>query len=404
MRLIFVNRYFYPDQSATSQLLTDLAFYLAAMGHDVHVVTSRLRYEEPSAQLLSAETAEGVKIHRIWTSRFGRGKLPGRTVDYVTFYLSAGWRLYRLARRGDTLIAKTDPPLISIVAAVVVWLRGARLVNWVQDVFPETAIALGVGGASGWLGRGLQRLRDASLRQAVMNVALGEKMSEYLAGRDGLHVQVTVIHNWVDDGVIVPISAERSRLRQQWGLAGKFVVGYSGNMGRAHEFETILEAAEELSSETDIVFLFVGGGNQKAYLERETVKRNLPQVLFKPYQDRENLPDSLSAADVHLISLRPELERFILPSKFYGVAAAGRPVIFIGDPGGEIGAIVRSGHCGAVVRPLESVELAMLVRKLRDDNDLKREWGRNARRLIDEKFSRKQAMTLWQGVLSSRSH
>jgi glycosyltransferase involved in cell wall biosynthesis len=374
------------------------------MGHDVHVVTSRLRYEQPGASLPSVETAEGVKIHRIWTSRFGRDELLGRTVDYLTFYLSAGWRLFRLARRRDTLVAKTDPPLISIVAALVARLRGARLVNWVQDVFPETAMALGVKGVRGWLGWALQRLRDASLEQAAMNVALGEQMAKYLAGRDGRHVQVTVIHNWVDDGAIVPIPAERSRLRQQWGLAGKFVVGYSGNMGRAHEFETILEAAAQLRSETDIVFLFIGAGNQKAFLEKETVKRDLPQVLFKPYQDRKTLPESLGVADVHLISLRPELERFILPSKFYGVAAAGRPVIFVGDPDGEIGEIVRSGHCGAVVRPQESVELAMLLRKLRDDNDLRGEWGRNARGLIEGKFSRKQAMALWQEVLSSRSH
>jgi len=225
--------------------------------------------------------------------------------------------------------------LISIVAAVVAWLRGARLVNWVQDVFPETAMALGVRGVNGLLGRALQRMRDASLRQADVNIVLGEKMAAYLTGRGARPDRIKVIHNWVDDEAIVPVPRERNRLREQWGLATKFVVGYSGNMGRAHEFETILETAAQLRSETDIVVLFIGGGNQKAYLENETIKRELTQVLFKPYQDRETLPESLGVADAHLISLRPELESFILPSKFYGVAAAGRPMIFIGDPGGE---------------------------------------------------------------------
>jgi len=308
-KIVFVNRFFFPDQSATSQILTDLAFYLAGSGHDVHVVTSRQRYEEPGASLPPAEVANGVKIHRIWTSRFGRDKLLGRTVDYLSFYLSASWRLLRLAERDDTLVAKTDPPLISIVAAVVARLRGARLVNWVQDVFPETAMALGVTGMRGRFGRALQHMRDASLRQAVMNIALGARMAEYLIGRGGLHDRVKVIHNWVDDDAIVPIPPERNRLRRLWGLADKFVVGYSGNMGRAHEFETILEAAAQLSSETDIVFLFIGGGNQKAYLENETIKRELTQVLFKPYQDRETLPESLGVADAHLISLRPTLRR-----------------------------------------------------------------------------------------------
>jgi len=364
------------------------------------VVTSRQRYEEPGASLPAADTQNGVRIHRVWTSRFGRHKLLGRTADYLSFYLSAGWLLFGIVKPGDTVVAKTDPPLISVVAAMVARWRGGRLVNWVQDVFPETAMALGVEGVSGWLGRALQRVRDASLRQAAVNVALGEKMAGYLVGRGGRRDRTEVIHNWVDDDSIVPTPPGQNRLREQWGLAGKFVVGYSGNMGRAHEFETILEAAAQLRSETDIVFLFVGGGNQKAYLERETAERGLDQVLFKPYQDRALLPESLGIADVHLVSLRPELEGFVLPSKFYGVAAAGRPVIFIGDPDGEIGGILRSAHCGAAIRPREPVELAKLLRTLRDDGDLRREWGRSARRLIDRRFSRKQAMSLWSGVLS----
>ena len=364
----------------------------------MHVVTSRQRYEESGALLPSAEVESGVKVHRIWTSRFGRDRLLGRAADYLTFYLSAGRHLLRLAERDDTLVAKTDPPLISIVVAVVARLRGARLVNWVQDVFPEAAMALGVRGVNGWLGRALQRMRDASLRQAVANIALGGKMAAYLAARAG-HGRVEVIHNWVDDESIVPHSTGQNRLREQWGLEGKFVVGYSGNMGRAHEFDTILEAAAQLRSETDTVFLFIGAGNQKTRFEKETVRRGLTQVLFKPYQDREVLPESLRVADVHLVSLRPELERFILPSKFYGAAAAGRPVIFIGDPDGEIGEILRSGHCGAAVRPQDSRELAQWVRTLRTDSVMRREWGQNARRLIEERFSRKKAMSLWCTVL-----
>jgi glycosyltransferase involved in cell wall biosynthesis len=364
------------------------------------VVTSQQRYEDPHASLPSEETVNGVKIHRIWTSRFGRNRLLGRTADYLTFYLSASWRLLGLSKRDDTLVAKTDPPLISTAAAIVARLRRARLVNWVQDVFPETAIVLGVRGVSGRFGRVLQRMRDASLRQAAMNIALGEKMAEYLIERDGRRDRVTVIHNWVDDEAITPVSQDHNSLREQWGLAGKFVIGYSGNMGRAHEFETILEAAVQLKSETDIVFLFIGGGNQKFFLERETVKRDLTHVMFKPYQERGTLAASLGVADVHFVSLRPELERFILPSKFYGIAAAGRPLIFIGDPDGEIAGVVRTANCGVVVRPRESRELANVLRRLRDDGSLRQECGSNARRLIEERFSRKRALDLWSRVLS----
>src|SRR5262249_17129438 len=127
-KLVFVNRFFFPDHSATSQLLTDLTFFVAQSGHDVHVVTSRQPYEEPSPALPPTEVVKGVTVHRVRTSRFGRQSLLGRTLDYLSFYVSAGLRMFWLVRPGDTIVAKTDPPLISVVAALVARLRGAGLV------------------------------------------------------------------------------------------------------------------------------------------------------------------------------------------------------------------------------------------------------------------------------------
>ena len=398
-KLVFVNRFFFPDHSATSQLLSDLCFDLAASDLKVHVVTSRQRYEEPFAGMLSEEVVRGVKVHRVWTSTFGRNNLFGRTIDYISFYMSAGLKIFALTRRGDTIVAKTDPPLISVVAAFVARMRAARLVNWIQDVFPEVAVALGINGLQGPLDRALRYLRDLSLRRADVNVALGEGMAEYLAQNGAANVKV--IHNWADDETLVPIRPEQNRLRTEWGLASKFVVGYSGNMGRAHEFETILDAALELKSQTDIVFLFIGGGNRMSSIQKGADRRHLGQIMFRHYQAREALAESLSAADVHLISLRPEAERFIVPSKLYGIAAAGRPIVFIGDPQGEIGKIVCSSNCGAALRPGDSSGLARLLLDLRDDADLRREWGANARRLIEEKCSRKRAISLWRNVLTA---
>ena len=144
MRVIFLNRYFYPDHSATSQMLSDLALFLAGAGHEVCVVTSCQRYDDAAAVLPSRERIAGVEVLRVRTTRFGRDNLVGRAADYATFYLAAGWWLWRIARAGDVVVAKTDPPLISVVASFVARRRGARLINWVQDVFPEVAEALGV--------------------------------------------------------------------------------------------------------------------------------------------------------------------------------------------------------------------------------------------------------------------
>ena len=145
MRVLFINRYFYPDHSATSQMLTDLATDLQREGLDVTVITGRQLIDDARARLPARECIDGIDVHRVWSSRFGRTKLIGRAVDYLSFYASAGWRLARLTRRGDVVVAKTDPPLISVIAALVAKWRHAHLVNWLHDLFPEIAERLGIG-------------------------------------------------------------------------------------------------------------------------------------------------------------------------------------------------------------------------------------------------------------------
>ena len=139
MRVVFLNRYFHPDHAATSVLLSNLAFALSQRGIQVTVITSRLRYEGGDHLLPQHETIRGVDVHRVWTSRRGRSGLIGRSLDYGSFYLAAAWRLWRVIRRNDIVVAKTDPPLLSVMAAPIARLKGARLVNWLQDIFPEVA-------------------------------------------------------------------------------------------------------------------------------------------------------------------------------------------------------------------------------------------------------------------------
>jgi len=256
-RLVFVNRFFYPDHSATSQILSDAAFFLAARERDVHVVTSRLTYEG-KAQLASSEVVRGVTVHRIWTSRFGRDALVGRAFDYLTFYLSVFWVLVRLLERGDTVIAKTDPPLLSIPVGAAAWLRSAKLVNWLQDLFPEVAVELGMQIPAVVVST-LTWLRNRTLLQAEQNVVIGEVMRNRVLKQGVYTHKATVVPNWADGTVVVPRKSINP-LRQEWNLEGKFVVGYSGNLGRAHEIETLHGAIKQLSSDSSVIFLFIGGG------------------------------------------------------------------------------------------------------------------------------------------------
>ena len=348
-KILFVNRFFYPDNSATSQLLADLTFDLASEGEAVEVVTSRLRYDGPGTEPLTDEMVQGVHVHRVWSSRFGRTHLLGRALDYFTFYVAAMWMLWRQVNRNTVVVAKTDPPLLSLIVAPVVRWRGATLVNWLQDLFPEVAAALGVRWVRGPALSLLRRARNASLRAARTNVVLGRRMEARVLAQGVPAAQVRIIPNWADGEAVQPLAREANPLRATWALQGQFVVGYSGNLGRAHEFETFLEAADALTERREVVFLFIGGGAQRAAVEHAARQRGLANVLFRPYQPRTRLSESLGVADVHLVSLNPALEGLIVPSKFYGIAAAGRPTLFVGDVDGEIPQVLRDAECGYAV-------------------------------------------------------
>ena len=257
----------------------------------------------------------------------------------------------RLARREDIIVAETDPPLISVVAMAAARRSDARLVNWLQDVYPEVAVELGVPFVRGPVAAALAALRTRSLQQAAATVVVGDLMRERNSilrhsARRGIHT----IPNWCDDEDIRPVANAHNPLREAWGLENKFVVGYSGNLGRAHEIGTVLSAAAQLRGDPRMLFLMIGGGKLFDELMRAVAARRLESLFrFVPYQDKTALKYSLTLPDMHWISLRPELEGLIVPSKFYGIAAAGKPMIVIGAADGELGRLVRQHACGVVI-------------------------------------------------------
>jgi colanic acid biosynthesis glycosyl transferase WcaI len=400
-RLIFVNRFFFPDHSATSQILSDLAFYLAASGSEIDVVTSAQIYDAPRASLPKFETVNGVKVHRVPSSRFGRGSLVGRSLDYLTFYRSARRRLIALARPGDLLVAKTDPPLLSLPVMAAARRRGAGLINWLQDLYPEVAVALDVPFIrKPFLAQQLAHRRDRSLQAAEANVVVGELMAEKLAALGVAPARIHVIPNWCNDVDVKPVERSDNPLRQAWGLQDKFVFGYSGNLGRVHEFETVLGAAAQLRTDSRFVFLMIGGGKRYDALRSAVECQGLAgSFRFMPYQPRQALAQSLGVCDAHWVSLNPKLEGLIVPSKFYGVAAAGRPIVMIGDPDGELGRLVTGQGCGFAVKPGDADALVGVLQRLADELDTAARMGAQARHLLEARFSRAQALERWRQLL-----
>jgi len=312
------------------------------------------------------ETINGVDVRRIRTTRFGRGSLIGRAFDYLTFYVSAFFAIRR--ERKSLIVAMTDPPLLSIVAT----LAAPNVLNWVQDLFPEIAQHLGMR-----IPRFVNRLRDRSLRRARVNVALGEAMAKKIGAN------AVVQHNWAG-AELTPVESPRHTT---------FVAGYSGNLGRAHEFETMLAAAR---ARPDVRFDVAGGGAQ---LER--IRAHAPaNVSFRGYAPREQLRESLSSADVQLVSLLPAVEGLIVPSKFYGILAVGRPVIFIGARDSELAQLIREHGCGFAVEPGDSTALIAAIDKLSQDRAYAGELGRRGRALYDARFAPDIAFANWERILT----
>jgi glycosyltransferase involved in cell wall biosynthesis len=368
----------------------------------VHIVTSRHLYDDPNAALPEAATVRGVTVHRVASTRFGRMVLAGRMLDYASFYQSARHLLSRLVRRGDIVVVKTDPPLLSLALASTIRRRGARLINWWQDIYPETAIVLGVPLLRGPVAPGLVALRNRSLREAAINVVVGTLMARRLERSGVPSARIRVIANWCNDEAIRPTAAERNPLREEWELVGKFVVGYSGNLGRAHDFETVLGAAERLRSQSHIVFLMIGGGRHFDDLAKAVKARGLENSFrFQPYQELATLPYSLGVPDAHWLSLDPRLEGLMVPSKFYGIAAAGKPIVMIGDREGEIGRLVREHRCRTTIAPGDAASLADTLRRWSEQPDAITEMGAKARQMLDARFTRHHALDQWSRLIGA---
>ena len=399
-RLFFLNRYFFPDHSATSQILSQLALHLTESGHDVHVITSRQLYDDPVARLPAEETDRGVKIHRLLGTRLGRSGLLSRSVDYFSFYISAWRLLLAVTDQDDILVTMTDPPLLSILGMHIARRRRLRVINWLQDIYPEVASELGVPFVRGPVSTLLRYARDASLRAADANIVVGNLMAEKLRQLGVASERIKVIPNWCNDETIVPVDAAGNPLRTQWQLQENFVVGYSGNLGRAHEFDTILAASEHFRNDPNIIFLFIGGGHRSDELVRRVKAQDLSHKFrFLPYQRDEDLKYSLSVPDVHWISLRPELEGLIVPSKVYGIAAASRPIIAVTARNGEIASLVRKYDCGVVVEPGNSDELARVITDLSRNVTTREAMGRRARAMLEANFTRQHSFKNWTRVV-----
>jgi colanic acid biosynthesis glycosyl transferase WcaI len=376
VRICFFNRSYWPDFGATGQLLTELAEDLVKHhGCEVTVVTGYpLKGREG---LPGREVRNGVEIIRAAGTTRDTSRFVGRALNYVTYFVSACWAGLRL-RKPDVIVAMTDPPIIGLAALLSSGVHRARFVFLCQDIFPEVALLLD-DFRNETVNRTLERINRFLVRRADAIIALGETMKRRLVeGKGADPARVSVIHNWADCAALLPGPKDNPFARAH-GLRDRFVVMHAGNIGLSQNLDIVIEAAGRLLQHEEIRFVFVGDGSRRAALETQARERGLSNVMFLPYQPREHMAKSYASADLFLVSLKPGLAGYIVPSKLYSILAAGRPYVAAVEDACEAAEITRQHQCGLLVAPGDADALAARILEIYRSGPLAARLGQRAR-------------------------
>lgn len=400
MKVLLLNQVFWPDVAATAQHGHDLGRYLAQHGVQVTALASRSLYSETGKALPREGGVDGIRIVRAGHSRFGKTALAARAFDFVSFYLAALWRAIWLPRQ-DIVVCFTTPPFIAFVGILLRWLKGTTVVCWTMDLYPDVPVAAGV------LRRGslAHSLFDAvdrfSLRHADRVVVLGRCMQQRLLEKGVDPKRMEVINVWADGDEVSVRPIEGNALRTAWQVGDRFVIEYSGNFGIGHDSETMYRAMQATRADDSIRWVIVGGGTKRGELEAFVQAHDIVNAVLKPYQPREALGELLSLGNVHLVSIAGNFSGLLVPSKFYGVLAAARPVLYVGPRETEVARVIEESQCGLVIEQGDSAGLVKAIETLHADPQLAQAMGRRAREVFERTFTRSHACERWLRLLQN---
>jgi colanic acid biosynthesis glycosyl transferase WcaI len=371
VRVILINQFFWPDTAATGQLLTDVVRDIDPNLHAVTVLCGNSPYGT-----LDAGAPPYAKIVQCGGVAFSRGRV-GRVISYASFLASAGMRGMR-EPRPDLVVTLTTPPLISLIGTIIKVLRGSRHFIWEMDVYPDIAVDLHVLKQKSLMTRLVSMLTDLSRGKADGVITLGEDMKSRLLKRGLPEHKILVAENWADGSEVVPGPFPK----------GPLVVHYSGTLGLAHELDTIGDAMRELRDDDRFRFVFVGGGARRMQLQEFCKQQNISNAEFRPYASRSELSQSLADGHVGLVTQLPATVGSVVPSKTYGIMAAGRPIIYVGPENATPSLVLQRHNCGWRVDPGNGAAMVRLLKTLEQDRSIVYEVGARARRAFELYYDR----------------
>ena len=399
-RILFINRSYWPDAEATGQLLTELCEGLADQ-FEVEVLCG-----QPNANPLNEtfkhrgyESKHGVGIHRIGHFVFDkRRSLVHRAANLLSFLMIAVVKSL-LMKRPDVIVVETDPFMLPTLGRFLKFWKRSKLVVYLQDIYPDVAIAVHQVNP-GLLTKTVRFLLFGAYKRADRIIVLSNDMKRRLVDQGVDAQKIVILPNWVDTKVVYPIKGDTNPFRQEQGLEGKFVVMHSGNMGLTQRLEQLVEVADRLRDHKEICFLLVGGGAAQSELENLIAQRSLTNIRTLPYQPREKLAESLSAADLHVISMHPEITGCLMPSKMYGILASGTPILAIVPKETDVAAVVDQEKVGFAVTPGDITGIQQQIVWCADHRDDFSDMESRARALAESTYDRQVVIQKFRAFLS----
>jgi colanic acid biosynthesis glycosyl transferase WcaI len=391
--LLIISQTFVPDPASVGQHMADVAVEMARRGRQggyrVVVYASARGYEDPTRVYPLRENLAGVEVRRLPFASFGKKSLLLRVLGTFCFQFQA-LLAGLLTPNVKAVFFSTSPPLIGVVAVIIHILRGAPLAYWAMDLNPDQLIALGKLKASGPLARFLEATNRLVLRESALIVALDRFMADRLRARCRIRGELLVMPPWPHEDQIEPVDRAANPFRLCHGLTDKFVIMYSGNHSPSNPLATLLQAAAQLQGDERFLFAFVGGGAGKKEVDT-AIAGGLGNAISLPYQPMSELRNSLTAADVHVVSLGDAMVGVIHPCKIYGAMAAGRPIFFLGPRPSHISDILDAHPIGVSIA---HGDVAGAVAALRRLSGMPREqldgMGQLAREVLQRELSQER--------------
>lgn len=366
------------------------------LGWQVEVVISKAKYRSGRDR---SWCKDGVRAYE--TPNLGlRPDKPVSKLIIMMLYVMAAALHSLWGRTVDVNLFLTQPPLFFIWGYVLKKLRGQSYCVVLMDLYPHIAVQAGALSEKAIYTRIMSTAVRFALRRADGVIVIGRCMAERVHQMGVEQRRIHLIPNWIDQELLAPISSSENLFRREQAWDGKFVVLYSGNIGVSHYFDDLLEAARRLRTRPEILFVFIGNGARRHEIENYKARHSLENIVLLPFQALQNLAQSLSAGDLHFVSLRHGFEGVVVPSKTYGALAVGRPILYQGDSEGEIARIILEEDVGAVLPTGAVEELVVTIVRYAEDATLVKRQGHRARKLAEEQFSKQVAIERYTRVLS----